>query len=146
MLMREAPPLPQVEEYISRMNRAKNPFFLAAAGQQGEEIVAWCDIKRATTLALAHSGTLGMGVRRDFRRRGIGRAIAQAALEAAWAQGFERVELMVYCHNEAAIALYENLGFFHEGEARLYAKIDSRFLDAKRMAILHPTLAKKGQA
>ena len=45
------------------------------------------------------------------RRQGLGRALAEAALDRARARGAKRIELDTDADNEAAMALYESLGF-----------------------------------
>lgn len=149
LVMTEPPPLDRVRDYIRKMLEAGNPFFIAAQERQGvapegrkvvgpqgrdARVLGWCDIKRSTSLALAHSGTLGMGVNKEFRRQGLGRRLAEISLNKAWQLGFEKVELTVYCENQAAIRLYEKLGFIHEGIAKNYARLEGRSLDAVRMA------------
>jgi len=82
-----------------------------------------------------HVGTLGMAVRDDFQRRGVGSALLAAAIDLAdnWI-GYARLELTVYTDNAAAIALYRNFGFELEGTARQYALRDGEFVDALMMA------------
>ncbi len=55
-------------------------------------------------------------VREDARRSGLGAALVEAALERARERGCARVELDVDERNEAALALYERLGFSSAGE------------------------------
>ena len=84
-----------------------------------------------------HCGGLGMAVHRDFRRRGIGRSLMQAALELAvnW-YNLTRIELDVFTDNEPAIALYQSMGFELEGTLRQYAMRDGQAVDAHIMSIV----------
>lgn len=75
-----------------------------------------------------HVGRLSMGVAKPYRRQGIGRRLIEAVLLAT---KFERVELEVFDHNEAAVALYRKFGFETEGVKR-----NARFLDGKYMNIV----------
>lgn len=86
--------------------------------------------------ALAHVATLGLTVRAAFRRRGIGRALITEALAWAPTVGFTRVELNVYARHTGAIALYEQLGFQHEGRRRNYVREGDQYLDDLVMARL----------
>lgn len=54
---------------------------------------------------------LGMLVRHDRRRRGVGESLLAAALAWARRRGAREVVLHVFRHNEAAIALYRKHGF-----------------------------------
>jgi ribosomal protein S18 acetylase RimI-like enzyme len=53
----------------------------------------------------------GMATAPPYRRRGLGRRVMAAALEAAAQRGCETVWLEVVAANAGAIALYHNLGF-----------------------------------
>lgn len=46
-----------------------------------------------------------------FQRRGIGRALVEAALAALREQGVAKVNLVVFARNEAGNAFWEKLGF-----------------------------------
>ena len=60
-------------------------------------------------------GELGMLVDRDWRGRGVGSALVQAAISRARGQGLHKLCLEVFAHNTAAIALYRKSGFAEEG-------------------------------
>ena len=60
-------------------------------------------------------GELGMLVDRDWRGRGVGSALVQAAISRARGQGLHKLCLEVFAHNTAAIALYRKSGFIEEG-------------------------------
>ncbi len=54
---------------------------------------------------------IGMLVDERHRDQGVGRALLEAALDWARAQGLRDVSLLVFPHNERAIALYRKSGF-----------------------------------
>ena len=56
------------------------------------------------------------------RRQGLGRAIVKALIEHAIEKGFEQIALEVRATNQAAIALYESLGFFGAGVRKHFYK------------------------
>jgi Acetyltransferase (GNAT) family len=59
-----------------------------------------------------HAGQLGMAVRDEFQRRGVGTALLQAAVDLAdkWLN-LLRLELEVYSDHEPALRLYKRFGF-----------------------------------
>lgn len=89
-----------------------------------------------------HAATIGMAVRDDWQRRGVGTALLAAAIDLAdnWI-GYARLELTVYTDNAAAVALYRKFGFEGEGTARGYALRDGEYVDALMMARHAPTRA-----
>jgi ribosomal-protein-alanine N-acetyltransferase len=77
---------------------------------------------------------LGMLVRADRRRRGVGDALVVAAVAWARRHGARRVVLHVFPHNGAAIALYEKHGFGARGTVqRGYRRRNGEEWDAIRM-------------
>jgi ribosomal protein S18 acetylase RimI-like enzyme len=72
-------------------------------------------------LALFPSGStaqLGMFIAKSARRMGVGRVLMRVAEEEARRRGFDALELEVYAHNDAAIALYRSAGFEEFGNRR----------------------------
>ena len=62
-------------------------------------------------------------VAEDARGSGLGRAMAEAAVEQARARGCRRIELDVDDTNAAARALYESLGFAEKGGGAAYMQL-----------------------
>jgi putative acetyltransferase len=89
-----------------------------------------------------HVGDIGMAVRDDRQRRGVGTALMQAAIELAdgWLN-YQRLELSVYTDNLAGLALYRKFGFSIEGTCRAYAYRSGGYVDAYLMARLRPGFA-----
>jgi L-phenylalanine/L-methionine N-acetyltransferase len=84
-----------------------------------------------------HSGHFGMAVRDDWRGRGVGTKLMEAALDLAdnWL-GLTRLDLRVFAANEAAIALYRKFGFEMEGTHKRFALRAGEYTDAHVMARL----------
>lgn len=101
----------------------------------GAQVIGWCDIEASSKEGFHHVGRLGMGVLKEYRRRGIGQQLLLDALRAAEQQGLEKVELDVYATNAGAIKLYEKMGFHHEGRKRKARKIDGHYDDVVLMGL-----------
>ena len=76
----------------------------------------------------------GLAVDPAASGRGVGRALVQAALDAARANGIRRVTLRVLATNTAARALYEACGFTVEGVLRSEFDLDDCDVDDVLMA------------
>ena len=98
-------------------------------------IVGRLSLGRDPHPASRHVADLGLMVAADHRRRGIGKALLREAVEWARASGVRKLELHVFPHNEAAIALYESVGFRREGLRRGHYRRGSEYLDAVLMAL-----------
>jgi RimJ/RimL family protein N-acetyltransferase len=102
----------------------------------GDRVVGWCDVSPVFGHSRAHIGILGIALLPEARGRGLGTQLLQAAIDRSWARGLTRIELSVRADNLNAKALYERLGFEHEGLARRASLIDGIYHDAFRMALL----------
>jgi ribosomal protein S18 acetylase RimI-like enzyme len=76
-----------------------------------------------------------MGVIKDFRGRKIGERLIRATIAEATRIGLEKIELSVYSTNLPAIALYQKLGFEHEGTRKRSRLVDGIYEDVLLMAL-----------
>ena len=82
-------------------------------------------------------GEIGMAVARDWRGRGVGTALIEAAVEWARERGLHKLSLSVFAHNEAAIGLYRKVGFVEEGRrVKQYRRTSGELWDAIEMGLL----------
>jgi RimJ/RimL family protein N-acetyltransferase len=133
LIFLEAPPIEAMLAFVRDNIVAGHPHMVAVADG---EVVGWCDIRRGARDAESHCGSLGMGIVPGYRDRGLGRRLITATLDAAKASGLHRVELNARAENLRAIALYERVGFEHEGVARDAVKIDGRYFDSVKMGLI----------
>ena len=81
-------------------------------------------------------GEIGMLVDREWRGRGVGWALFQAAIDWARGHGLHKLSLEVFAHNTAAIALYRKCGFVEEGHrVRHYRRASGELWDSLVMGL-----------
>ncbi len=127
---------PTASEMKERFESGQRNGFMQDWAMVGDRVVGWAIVMPSNMFGMNHSAELAMGVHRDFRRQGIGRRLMTGVIEQAWQSGLERIELVVWADNQPAIALYEKLGFQHEGVLRNYRFLDGLYTDAVMMALL----------
>ena len=118
--------------YIRAVRRSSVGAVLVAV--RGDEIIGRLSVARDLQTSCAHVAGLGLMVAREHRRRGVGRALMDAAERWARSVGVTKLELHVFPHNEPAIKLYEEFGFEHEGLRRGHFRRGGQLVDAVLMA------------
>ena len=68
---------------------------------------------------------IGMHVAKDWRGRGVGSALMEAAIEWGRERSLHKLSLSVWPHNAAAIALYRKFGFVEEGRRLKHMRRES---------------------
>jgi GNAT superfamily N-acetyltransferase len=129
----EALPLARIEEFVRESVEADAIQFVASAG---DRIVGWADIFPHWAIAMAHCGTLGMGVHADHRGQGIGALLLAACLDECPRKGITRVGLQARADNVRAIRLYEKMGFATEARLRNAMRFDGVYHDAIQMSLV----------
>jgi RimJ/RimL family protein N-acetyltransferase len=118
--------------YLRALRRYAHAAVFVAESDGG--VVARLSVARDPHPASAHVADLGLMVAAGWRRRGIGRALLQQAVNWARESGIRKLELHVFPHNEPAIALYESFGFEREGYRRAHYRRGATYVDAVLMA------------
>jgi RimJ/RimL family protein N-acetyltransferase len=119
--------------YLRALRRYRDAaVFVAEVADDG--IVGRLSLGRDPHPASRHVADLGLMVAAAYRRRGIGRALLDQAVDWARAAGVRKLELHVFPHNEAAIALYESFGFTREGYRKEHYRRGRGYVDAILMA------------
>ncbi len=122
------------DDFIRANLAIGNPHVVAVASNG--IVAGWCDIVPPLPWpGFNHVGRLGMGLLPEWRGQGWGSRLIESALGACPRRGFTRIELDVYAHNTAAIALYRKFGFQQEGVKRGIRIIDGETQDMVLMAL-----------
>ncbi len=97
-------------------------------------LVGMCGASRGAYARNRHTATVGVAVRQDHARRGIGSDLLRAVEDWALAEGVSRLELAVMRNNKAARRLYRKLGYRTEGRRRRAVRLGDAFVDEVIMA------------
>ena len=92
--------------------RKDDPRSLMLVAEMDGEIIAAADVcSHGAKSRLWHRGEVGISVRKDFWRQGIGSAMMERLVAFAREAGYEQLELTVESKNIRAINLYLKNGF-----------------------------------
>jgi RimJ/RimL family protein N-acetyltransferase len=119
--------------YLRALRRYEHAAVFVAEAEGGA-LVGRLSLARDQHPASAHVADLGLMVDAAHRRRGIGTALLEAAVHWARERGVTKLELHVFPHNTAAIALYERFGFEREGYRKRHYRRRDGYVDAILMA------------
>jgi RimJ/RimL family protein N-acetyltransferase len=118
--------------YLRALRRYRDAAVFVA--ETSDAIVGRLSLGRDPHPASRHVADLGVMVAVAFRRQGIGRALLRQSVDWAREVDVRKLELHVFPHNEAAIALYEDFGFRREGYRKAHYRRGRELLDAILMA------------
>ncbi len=106
-----------IEQQMKWMGRIlENDREMIFVAETDDTVVGWLVFQSSDRQRLAHTGSFGMMIHRDFRGKGIGKMLLSELL--AWANAHPQIEkvcLGVFSSNHDAIALYKQMGFIEEG-------------------------------
>jgi ribosomal protein S18 acetylase RimI-like enzyme len=113
-----------VRRLVEGLERAPNGFLLVA---DAGGIVGALSVEGGRFRKVRHVGEVGVSVAREWRRKGVGRHLMEAAIEAArTSRELTRLSLRVFASNTAAVGLYESLGFEVEGRRPRHLRVRGR--------------------
>jgi RimJ/RimL family protein N-acetyltransferase len=112
----------------------RHPHAAVFVAEAAGTIIGRLSIARDAHPASDHVADVGLMVDRGHRRVGAGTALMLEAERWARQVGVRKLELHVFPYNEAAIALYEGLGYEREGFRRHHYRRGGELVDAILMA------------
>jgi len=103
-------------------------------------VVAWANLSSYRARS-CYDGIADFSIylRRDARRRGIGKALLNALLSEAEARGFWKVLSRIFTFNEASLALCQSCGFRKVGVYEKHACLEGRWLDCAIVERVFPS-------
>ena len=121
--------------YLRRLRRPSHEGYLICL-RDSDELVGVVNISEIVP-GIFRSGYLGYYVFRPYERRGLmTEGLAMVVRDAFRRLGLHRLEANVQPGNRASIRLVRRLGFRREGYSPRYLKIQGRWRDHERWALL----------
>ena len=113
----------------------RHPDAAVYVAEEAQQIVGRLSLARDVHPSSRHVADLGLMVAASHRRRGVGRALLEQAVDWARSAAVTKLELHVFPWNTPALSLYESFGFEHEGLRKGHYLRDGVPVDAILMAL-----------
>ncbi|WP_105125191.1 GNAT family N-acetyltransferase [Streptococcus suis] len=103
----------------------ENPGELCLLAKVGSEVIGAISVKSSKQFRISHIGNIFIAIKKDYWGHGLGTILLDEVIE--WAQEMDllkRLELTVQVRNQAAVHLYQKMGFVIEGTQVRGARTD----------------------
>lgn len=115
------------QEEMERIFEAgiENPGELCLLAKVGSEVIGAISVKSSKQFRISHIGNIFIAIKKDYWGHGLGTILLDEVIE--WAQEMDllkRLELTVQVRNQAAVHLYQKMGFVIEGTQVRGARTD----------------------
>lgn len=122
-----------IEKQIEKHQLSSNMLYVV--GKIDNQIVAEANLRPVANMyRLRHRLEMGIGVKKEYRNKGIASSLLKIVIEKAKNEGFEQINLEVATQNKYAIKLYKKFGFKKTGLKQNALKIDdSSYMDCVDM-------------
>ncbi|MDG6106983.1 GNAT family N-acetyltransferase [Dactylosporangium aurantiacum] len=128
--------VPALARHLEQVARSENSVVIVA--DRRGELAGYVELTGGAFRRNRLTTHVVIGVLAGASGAGVGAGLLEAAKGWAAANGLHRIELNVMAHNHRAIALYERMGFVHEGRRVGCLLIDGEFRDELSMAMILP--------
>ncbi|MGC8645619.1 MAG: GNAT family N-acetyltransferase [Thermoplasmata archaeon] len=119
----------EIDWFSDLYKSVKSGDAVAVVAEEDGKAVGLCEARRIRPgTELSHVATVGISLRKDYRGRGLGKAMMHLLIDRSRGK-FEILRLEVFTVNRAAIDLYRKLGFVEYGMMPRAIKRGSRYYD-----------------
>jgi ribosomal protein S18 acetylase RimI-like enzyme len=117
----------QEEAYIDSLSKREGIFLAIKEGQivGFQSLESWAKF----TDSFNHVGTIGTFIHPDWRRKKIGKTLADYVFNFAQENNYEKLVIYIRATNTSAIKFYKELGFIKRGRLINQVKIDNEYED-----------------
>lgn len=116
--------------YIERVD---TPYSVILAARQGKEVIG-AAIIHCQSSPFSHCAQVSIGILREWRGRGYGHLLLDAAEKQAKQRNIQRLELAVPAMNRPALLLFGIQGYHVEGTRKASILVDGKVKDEFYMA------------
>jgi len=114
--------LEEQEAWVEGLNTQANSLLLVA--EVDGLIVGNIDLTAPNLQQLQHTATIGMGIRKAWQRKGLGKVLLKQAIHwATHKSSLEMLWLQVFSTNKGGIHLYQQMGFETVGQQPKFVKV-----------------------
>jgi len=117
------------EQYIGGLDRSKNLFMVAVAGDNVVGCLAALQADAGRWESTAHILHIGLHLRESHRGLGIGSEMLAYAATWAIERGFKKLEASIFTGNKRSLRLFSRAGFTEEGTRKIRVRVDNNYLD-----------------
>lgn len=120
--------LKQETQLITRLQEEKNSALFVA--EYKDRLIGNIDLNGNQRLKLFHTGVIGMGIKEEWRGKGVGHALMQALV--TWSKDNPYITLLwleVYASNNGGKALYHKMGFEECGRIENFFSEGNTYID-----------------
>jgi phosphinothricin acetyltransferase len=109
---------------------ARGPRHPVLVGEADGAVVGWASLNAFNPRrAYDHVADFSLYVERQWRGRGVGRALLEALVARARALGYHKLVLSAFPWNQAGMRAYRRAGFREVGVYREQGQLDGRWVD-----------------
>lgn len=130
----EMPTAPDLDRLLLSLTEPRWARWFVA--EDDGKAVGHLSLKGGGFRAALHRCELGVGLEAAYRAQGVGRRLMQAGIEFAKAsEQLAWIDLQVFAHNTAGIALYRALGFVETGRCMDRFRLEGEKIDDVSMSL-----------